>query len=63
MKRILVVDDDPASCDLLREIFAAQGWAAETATTPEAALALAAQAGFDLVVSDINLEAEQSGLD
>ncbi len=63
MKRILVVDDDKASCELLREIFAAQGWAAETATTPEAALALAAQAGFDLVVSDINLEAEQSGLD
>ncbi len=63
MKRILVVDDDKASCELLREIFGAQGWATETATTPEAALALAAQAGFDLVVSDINLEAEQSGLD
>src|ERR1051326_1704720 len=63
MKRIRVVDDDKASCELLREIFAAQGWATETATTPEAALALAARAGFDLVVSDINLEAEQSGLD
>jgi DNA-binding NtrC family response regulator len=63
MKRILVVDDDKASCELLREIFAAQGWATETATTPQAALALAAQEVFDLVVSDINLEAEQSGLD
>jgi CheY-like chemotaxis protein len=42
MKRILVVDDDKASCELLREIFAAQGWAAETATTPEAALELGA---------------------
>jgi DNA-binding NtrC family response regulator len=63
MKRILVVDDDKASCELLREIFAAQGWGAETATTPEAALALAAREPFDLVVSDINLEAEQSGLD
>jgi DNA-binding NtrC family response regulator len=63
MKRILVVDDDKASCELLREIFAAQGWATETATTPQAALALAAQGAFDLVVSDINLEAEQSGLD
>jgi len=63
MKRILVVDDDKASCELLREIFAAQGWGAETATTPEAALALAARERFDLVVSDINLEAEQSGLD
>src|SRR5918911_3973150 len=63
MKRILVVDDDKASCELLREIFAAQGWGAETATTPEAALASAARERFDLVVSDINLEAEQSGLD
>ncbi len=63
MKRILVVDDDRASCELLREIFADQGWTAETAQTPARALALAASAPFDLVVSDVNLEAEQSGLD
>ncbi|HEX3558194.1 MAG TPA: sigma-54 dependent transcriptional regulator [Pyrinomonadaceae bacterium] len=63
MKRILVVDDDKASCELLREIFAAQGWGAEIALSPEAALALAARERFDLVVSDINLEAAQSGLD
>jgi DNA-binding NtrC family response regulator len=48
---------------LLREIFAAQGWEAESAQTPEAALALAARERFDLVVSDINLEAAQTGLD
>ncbi|HYY42035.1 MAG TPA: sigma-54 dependent transcriptional regulator [Pyrinomonadaceae bacterium] len=63
MKRILVVDDDRASCELLREIFAGQGWTAETAQTPAQALALADGAQFDLVVSDVNLEAEQSGLD
>lgn len=63
MKRILVVDDDPASCELLSEIFAAQGWESEAAQTPEQALALAARAQFDLVVSDINLEAAQTGLD
>ncbi|MDQ3917744.1 MAG: sigma-54 dependent transcriptional regulator [Acidobacteriota bacterium] len=63
MKRILVVDDDKASCELLREIFAAEGWRAESALSPEEALALAAREPFDLVVSDINLEAEQSGLD
>ena len=63
MKRILVVDDDAASCELLREIFAAQGWEAESAQTPDAALALAARERFDLVVSDINLEAAQTGLD
>src|SRR2546423_5807806 len=63
MKRILVVDDDRASCELLREIFAAQGWTAETAQTPARALELATNTTFDLVVSDVNLEAEQSGLD
>ncbi|HJQ33544.1 MAG TPA: sigma-54 dependent transcriptional regulator [Pyrinomonadaceae bacterium] len=63
MKRILVVDDDSASCELLREIFAAEGWRAESALSPEEALALAAREPFDLVVSDINLESEKTGLD
>ncbi len=63
MKRILVVDDDRASCDVLREIFAAQGWDVETTQSPELALKLAAREKFHLVVSDINLEANLSGLD
>jgi DNA-binding NtrC family response regulator len=63
MKRILVIDDDRASCNLLRELFMAQGWNAEIAQTPERALELAAREKFDLLVSDINLEAEMSGLD
>jgi DNA-binding NtrC family response regulator len=63
MKRILVVDDDEASCKLLLDLFGAQGWGAETALTPEDALELAAQERFDLLVSDINLEAKQSGID
>lgn len=63
MKRILIVDDDRASCELLREIFAEQGWSAETAQTPERAYELAQGESFDLVVSDINLEASESGLD
>jgi DNA-binding NtrC family response regulator len=63
MKRILVVDDDRASCDLLGEIFAAEGWSAETAQTPARALELAASYQPDLIISDINLEAEQTGLD
>ena len=63
MKRILVIDDDRASCDLLSEILTAQGWEARAALTPAQALALAASEPFDLVVSDINLEAEQTGID
>ena len=63
MKRILVVDDDRASCDVLREIFAAQGWQVETTQSPEQALKLATNEKFHLIVSDINLEAKMSGLD
>jgi DNA-binding NtrC family response regulator len=63
MKRILVVDDDRASCELLREIFTDQGWSTETAQTPARARELAEAEQFDLVVSDVNLEAEESGLD
>ena len=44
-KRILVVDDDAASCELLREIFAGEGWEAESAQTPEAAIGLFAIIG------------------
>lgn len=66
MKKILVIDDDRASCELLREILTATGqnWQVETAQTPQKALSLAAgEDKFDLVVSDINLEAVQSGFD
>src|SRR5215213_1618582 len=63
MKKILVVDDDKASCELLSEILAAQGWESLTANSPETALILSNQTKFDLVISDINLEANLSGLD
>ena len=63
MKHILVVDDDRDSCELLREIFMVQGWQVDTALNPSDALRLAGNAKVDLVVSDINLESDQSGLD
>ncbi len=63
MKRILVIDDDRASCSLLRELFKSQGWGAETAQTPREALELASREKFDLLLIDINLEAEISGID
>jgi DNA-binding NtrC family response regulator len=63
MKRILVIDDDRASLGLLRELFKSQGWHAETAQTPERALELASREKFDLLLSDINLGAEMSGID
>lgn len=63
MKKILVVDDDKASCELLSEILTAQQWSVEMANSPEKALILSNQSKFDLVISDINLEANLSGLD
>jgi len=63
MKHILVVDDDQDSCELLREIFSAEGWQVDTALTPSQAFNLAKKETIDLVVSDVNLEANQSGLD
>ncbi len=63
MKKILVVDDDAASCELLGEILANQNWEVSTANSPEKALILSNQSKFDLVISDINLEAGMSGLD
>ncbi len=63
MKKILVVDDDAASGELLAEIFAAQGWNTQAAHTPQRARELADGQKFDLVVSDINLEANENGLD
>jgi len=63
MKHILVVDDDRDSCELLREIFCAEGWHVETALSPKQAFSVAEKERIDLVVSDINLEANQSGLD
>lgn len=63
MKKILVVDDDDASCELLKEIFQTEGWQVETASTPDAAFALSEKYDFDLLVSDINLESDKSGLD
>jgi len=63
MKRILVVDDDRDSCELLREIFSAEGWHVDTALTPSQAFTVAEKEKIDLVVSDVNLEANRSGLD
>ncbi len=63
MKKILVVDDDKASCELLSEILTSREWKVETANSPEKALILSNQTKFDLVISDINLEAGLSGVD
>lgn len=63
MTHILIIDDDRAACNLLRELFKSQGWEAKTAQTPAQALEIASREKFDLLLSDINLQAELSGID
>jgi len=63
MKSILIVDDDRASCNLLRELFVSKGWQAEIAQTSGSALEQVNRRSFDLLLIDINLDAESSGID
>lgn len=63
MSRILVIDDDRESCEFLYEIFTGEGWEVVWAQTPSKASNLFSSQKFDLVVSDINLESELSGMD
>ncbi|MBS1792340.1 MAG: sigma-54-dependent Fis family transcriptional regulator [Acidobacteria bacterium] len=63
MQKILIVDDNRVVLNLLRTILSSQGWGVETAQSPERVWELTAQQRFDLVICDINLEAEQNGID
>jgi two-component system response regulator HydG len=53
--RVLVVDDDPAMCDLLSAGLGKRGFAVTARTDPEAAFALLEHDDFDVVVSDLNM--------
>jgi DNA-binding NtrC family response regulator len=63
MPRILIVDDDRDTCRFMADLLGRPGREIETAFDPDTALALVRSQAFDLVISDINLNADQSGLD
>ena len=63
MPDLLVVDDDRDTCQFISELLAAPGRRIEFESQPAEALARAARAPFDVVISDINLNAPESGLD
>jgi CheY-like chemotaxis protein len=52
-KPILVVDDDPVSCQLISEILTEHGYDADGATSTAAALENIAKRDYRLVVSDV----------
>jgi DNA-binding NtrC family response regulator len=63
MARLLVVDDDRETCRFMHELLQEPDRDIEMADDPEEALAFLEQGRFDLVLSDINLNAGLSGLD
>lgn len=62
-RRILVVDDDLVLCELASTVLRERGDEVAVAESCGAALALLQEADFDIVVSDVMLQADGSGLD
>src|ERR1041384_781968 len=62
MPNIMIVDDDPVTCELLCEVFATEGFSARFAQSGEAALSSLAGAPPDVLVSDIRMKTRLDGL-
>ena len=63
MSTLLIVDDDAETVRFMEELLAEPGRQILSAGTPDRALALVREHEVDVVVSDINLNADRSGLD
>src|SRR5580765_2678191 len=63
MLRILLVDDDVETCRFLEELLEAPGREFVAVQDPETAIGRMRHDSFALLISDINLNAPQSGLD
>ena len=63
MRRILVVDDDADTCTFLEELLEAPDRQFVSVQDPDAALTRIHHDSFDLLISDINLNAPRSGID
>ena len=62
MSRILIVDDDGETCRFMTELLGRPDREIRTTQQVAEALTLARQP-FDLLISDINLDAQQTGMD
>jgi two-component system response regulator AtoC len=60
--RILIVDDDPVTCELLCEVFTREGFAARFTQSGESALAEIRSDQPDILVSDIRMKKRLDGL-
>jgi len=62
-KRILVVDDEPDICEMLREILEMEGFSVETATRSENAFELVRENPPDIAVLDVVLKDDINGVE
>jgi len=60
--RLMIVDDDPVTCEMLCEVFAAEGFASRFVQSGDAAVSLLADEPLDVVVSDIRMKTPFDGL-
>ncbi|HAF14453.1 MAG TPA: hypothetical protein DCK99_12305 [Blastocatellia bacterium] len=60
--RLMIVDDDPVTCELLCEVFTGEGFAAQFVQSGEAALTSLADESPDVLVSDIRMNTRVDGL-
>lgn len=63
MPRILVVDDQRATLELLARMFRAEGYSVDTAAEAEQALGLLENGEYDVVFTDLRLGYEHDGMD
>ncbi|MBX3228746.1 MAG: sigma-54-dependent Fis family transcriptional regulator [Labilithrix sp.] len=61
-RRVLAVDDEQETCDLLKLSLEREGFAVTTCTSAEAALELVGAVDFDLVITDLQMP-EMGGLE
>jgi DNA-binding response OmpR family regulator len=61
--RILIVDDDPDICDLLRSMLLREGFLVRTAGDGASALELIKWNDFDLMITDIGLPPPMDGVE
>src|SRR5260370_30865871 len=60
--RLMIVDDDPVTCEMLCEVFAAEGFVSLFVQSGEAAVKLLANEPLDVLVSDIRMKTPFDGL-
>src|SRR5712675_1250413 len=60
--RLMIVDDDPVTCEMLCEVFAAEGFVSRFVLSGEAAVSLLADEPLDVLVSDIRMKTPFDGL-